>query len=246
LANIAYLTYNIPWDVYTGLHDDPTDKSLILCKVRFYFSHIFGQMARYFLLLACFDRYWMTKSIHPRNDIQRSIIAKRLVCIISVVWIILGSHQLIFMKISHGQWQIYFILNQIYLIISVSILPPVFMSILAILTYEQIKESRRQIQPKFDQSNVFILRRKDREFLLMIFMKIFLYIFTMLLYFAFSLKTLITFSTKEYSINQSNQTETLIVGLAVFLIYANHVTPFYIYVLVSKHFRTDLKNFFRR
>ena len=56
------------------------------------------------------------------------------------------------------------------------------MSILAVLTYEQIKQSRRQIPPTIDHSNAFILRRKDREFLLMIFMKVFLYIFTMLLY----------------------------------------------------------------
>lgn len=178
LINIIYLTFNIPIYIYTYLHDDPTSNSLIFCKLRFYLSHIFGQMARYFIILVCFDRYVITNINLHRRYFNRPIIAKYLILIVIIFWCVIGSHQLIFTTIDNqqfGQFGIYYIINSIYLLIVFSIIPLVLMIIFGYLTYRQIKQLHARVRPLTNNINRFIIHRRDRELSIMILIEVFIY-----------------------------------------------------------------------
>lgn len=246
LINIIYLTFNIPIIIYTYIHGDPTDRSLLFCKLRFYLSHVFGQMARYFIILACFDRYLITNINVNRRYFKRPIIAKYFILFITIFWYIIGSHQLIFTNIINqrcGQFGLYFILNNIYLLITFSIIPLVLMITFGYLTYRQVK----QLQARMSSlTNRFTIRRKDRELSKMILTEVFIYFLTMILYLSISLELLLTFPIQTNKSIKRIQIENFIMLFSVFLIYMNHAAPFYIYILVSKRFRRDFKKFFTK
>lgn len=246
LINIIYLTFNIPIYISKYFHNDLTMKSLVFCKLRFYLSHVFGQMGRYFVILACFDRYLITNINFHQRYFRQTLFAKYLILIVTIFWFVVGSHQLIFTQISNqqcGQFDLYFILNSIYLLITFSIIPLVLMIIFGYLTYYQIKQLHIRMLPL---RNYFILRRKDRELTKMILTEVFIYFLTTILFLIISLELLLTFPfvTKK-SIIQS-QIEYFILTIAVFFIYMNHAAPFYIYILVSKTFYRDFRKIFRR
>jgi hypothetical protein len=249
LINIIYLTFNIPIYIYTYLRGDPTSNSLIFCKLRFYLSHIFGQMARYFIILVCSDRYLITNINFHQRRFNRPIIAKYLILIVTIFWCIIGSHQLIFTTIDNqrcGQFGIYYIINSIYLLIVFSIIPLVLMIIFGYLTYRQIKQLHARVRPLASNINRFIVHRRDRELSIMILIEVFIYFLTMILFLSISLELLSTFYMTENKTIERIQIENFITIFSVFLIYMNHAAPFYIYILVSKRLRRDFKNIFRK
>ena len=120
LINIVYLTFNISIIIDTYMRDNPVPTSLIFCELRFYLSQLFAQMARYFIVLACFDRYVITNINFCRRSFNRPNIAKRLILFVTIFWCIIGSHQLVFTKINNGQcgqFGVYYTINSIYLLI---------------------------------------------------------------------------------------------------------------------------------
>lgn len=60
VMNICSLSYSIPQNIYTYAYGDLTVRSLIYCRIRNYLGNVWGQMARFFILLACVDRYVLT------------------------------------------------------------------------------------------------------------------------------------------------------------------------------------------
>ncbi|CAF3490159.1 unnamed protein product [Rotaria sp. Silwood2] len=250
IINIIYLTFDIPIFIYTYFHDEPIPYSLVFCKLRFYLSHVFGQMARYLFVLACFDRYILTsRNFHLRN-FNRSINAKCSILLVIIFWCIICSHQLIFTTMNNqqcGQFGIYHIINSVYLFISFLIIPSVLMIIFGYLACHQMKQFGSKIRPLTNNQNgLIIITRRDRELLLMILTQIFIFCLTTIFYLAISLELLITISRNENKSIERIQIENFILILSTFFIYMNHAAAFYIYMIVSKGFRHDFKKLLKK
>lgn len=248
LINIVYLTFNISIIIDTYMGGSLASSSLIFCKLRFYLSHVFGQMARYFIVLVCFDRYVITNINFRRRSFNRPNIAKRLILFVTIFWCIIGSHQLMFTKINNGQcgqFGIYYTINNIYVLISFSITPPVLMSTFGYLAYRQLKQSIARLAALENNQNTFIVHRRDRELLIMILTEVFIYLFATILQLAINLELLLEVYITTNKTVEHIQIENFILILSVFLVYMNHAAPFYIYILVSKGFRHDFKKLFK-
>ncbi len=61
VMNIISLSFVISQYVYTYAYGDLTVRSLVDCRIRTYLGNVWDQMARYFVVLACIDRYILTR-----------------------------------------------------------------------------------------------------------------------------------------------------------------------------------------
>ncbi|CAM4797586.1 unnamed protein product [Rotaria magnacalcarata] len=124
--------------------------------------------------------------------------------------------------------------------------PSILMTIFGYLAYRQVKQLGTRIRPSRNNQNRFIVRRSDRELLLMIFTQVFIYVISTMLYFAITLEILITSSSNINKSIERIQIESFIMSFTLFLIHMNHAANFYIYVLVSNGFRHDFKKLIKR
>ncbi|CAF2140122.1 unnamed protein product [Rotaria magnacalcarata] len=124
--------------------------------------------------------------------------------------------------------------------------PSILMTIFGYLAYRQVKQLGTRIRPSRNNQNRFIVRRSDRELLLMIFTQVFIYVISTMLYFAITLEILITYSSNINKSIERIQIESFIMSFTLFLIHMNHAANFYIYVLVSNGFRHDFKKLIKR
>ncbi|CAF4023067.1 unnamed protein product [Rotaria magnacalcarata] len=134
----------------------------------------------------------------------------------------------------------------LYLFISFAIVPSILMTIFGYLAYRQVKQLGTRIRPSRNNQNRFIVRRSDRELLLIIFTQVFIYVISTMLYFAITLEILITYSSNINKSIERIQIESFIMSFTLFLIHMNHAANFYIYVLVSNGFRHDFKKLIKR
>ncbi|CAF2081706.1 unnamed protein product [Rotaria magnacalcarata] len=124
--------------------------------------------------------------------------------------------------------------------------PSILMTIFGYLAYRQVKQLGTRIRPSRNNQNRFIVRRSDRELLLIIFTQVFIYVISTMLYFAITLEILITYSSNINKSIERIQIESFIMSFTLFLIHMNHAANFYIYVLVSNGFRHDFKKLIKR
>jgi hypothetical protein len=60
IMNDLYLTFNSLVQIFPIGYTDQAISELVLCKIRFYISNVFGQIAKTMLILACIDRFTST------------------------------------------------------------------------------------------------------------------------------------------------------------------------------------------
>jgi hypothetical protein len=234
---IIYLIWSIVPLLYTLNHTDPQTQSLVYCKLRLYGSVTLGQLLRYIVVLACTDRFFVTRTnirIRSLNSVQ---VAIKLIFIIFAVWLVACIHIPILMTIKGGvcgMFGSYKLIYTIYQITLVGILPPVLMCIFSTLTIRSLhRRHGDQIRAK----------QRDRDFMRMIVAEVMINIFTSIPYSANLVYGVITNNVAGKSA-QRLEIESFIFFLTQFLIYLISVTPFYLFILTSKPFRNEFINLF--
>ncbi|CAF0954226.1 unnamed protein product [Adineta steineri] len=253
IMNSAFMTLNIPITLYTINYGDPTIRSLSFCKIRFYLYHVWGQIARYAIVLACVDRFIMTSNYARLRVMNRYSLVKWIIGIVCIFWHIFPVHILILMTITSGRCgptDIYYLLYYIYLLVFVCIIPSTIMVICALLTYRNMRQLHTRVQPiginNAGENNRITIHRRDRDLLSMVLAEVAIYVVTTFVY---------PFIIMEISISTTMgvtksvtylQIESFISNFGTILIYFNSAVPFYTYFLVSKPFRKEFKQFFSK
>lgn len=230
---IIYLLWSVVPLIYTLDHIDPQIQSIFYCKIRLYGSHILGQYVRFSVVFACADRYFLTRTsarIRAWSSIQ---MARKLLIIMCIVWMIAGLHLPIFMDIRNGvcwMFDFYKFFYPIYQTILVGILPPVLMSVFGFLTIRSLRH-RHVVNTH--------IRRKDHDLMRMLIAEIIINILTSISFSGNLLYSTATF----FIINKSAlriEIEGFVNFLSQFLIHLLSVAPFYLFISSSKSFRREL------
>ena len=235
IFSILYIVWST-FPLFVALdHVDPQTQSLAYCKMRLYGSHSLGQIVRYLVVLACADRYFLTRT-SPRIRSWSSIrVAQKLIIINCFVWMIVSIHIPFFMQIRGGvcwMFDFYKFFYGIYLCIVVTIVPHTLMIVLGFLTIRDLH------QRHFANAK---LRQKDHDLMRMVIVEVIVSLCTVMLY-----SVDLLYSTATYFVvNKSADRlaiESFIAFLGNFIINAHGVAPFYIYMILSKTFRREFTN----
>jgi len=253
VMNNVFLLSNIPLQVYISYNGDPTLSSLIFCKLRYYLPNVWGQMARYFVVLACIDRFAVTSTDVRLRNFSRPSTARYLIGIITVFCHLVAIHLLIMITIMNercGPVGPYYSVYTFYLLIFFNLIPPITMAIFGCLAYFNMKRLHSRVRPI---ANVIVgshgdvrIHRRDRELLSMLLAEIIVYIVATLLYPFILLEASITNLMAINKSLQQIQIENFILFIASYLVTFNHAAPFYIYFITSQAFPRDINQLVNR
>lgn len=249
LFNILYLSFNIPLTIYSYHYTDPSTYSIGFCKFQTYFSLVLGQMARYVIVFACFDRYLATNRQFLAKYPDRMGLAKRFIVLSVLMWCVLDTHHLFLTTIQNGvcgQYGNYYFINRIFLLVSFNTVPPILMIVFGYLAFRQLRRVHSCIEPMTILHSTVLLCRKDRKFLTMIFTEVMMYFLTTSLYLVMSLYLIVKSDVKMNVALPLSSTESLLILCSKCVSYINHVAPFYLYLCLSKEFRQDLIRWLER
>ena len=248
VINNIYLIFAIPPTLYSLTYGDLNGRSLIYCKLRFYLTNTLGQTARYIIMLACFDRYAMTTSYHIRfRFLTRSSTACYLMLSVGIIWHVIPIHIPIHTIIAQGrctQIGLYYILHYVYIIVFACFIPILFMGVLGYLTYNNLRQLHKRIQPinqHAERTNT--IRNRDRELLLMVFAEVLVHIVTMLLYPFVLLEISITTYIGLVKNTDRIRIENFLFNIASILFFISLGSRFYTFLVVSRAFRKDSKRY---
>ena len=221
--------------IYSLDHIDSQTQSLVYYKARLYVSHTLGQCIRYIIVMACADRFFVTRTSVRIRALNSMEMAVKLVLITCLACSLVAVHIPILLNIKSGvcgMFGLYKLIYSFYLITLNGIVPPVLMIIFSALTIYSIDQQHR---------NQVRARQRDRDFMRMIIAEVVVNIFTTIPYSANTVYGAVTYTISDKS-TQRLEIESFISFLTQFLIYFISVTPFYVFILTSKPFRNEFIN----
>ncbi|CAF1354659.1 unnamed protein product [Didymodactylos carnosus] len=199
-------------------------------------------LSRYYIVLACIDRFALTSTNVKYRQFSQTKVAYYLIPITALVWFIIPMHIVIFQTIDINrctQVGFYLLFFSIYTVIFATIIPPLSMILFILLIFNNLKQIRKRIQPTLTPHQIHI-KQRDYQLMKMLWLQVSVYICSTLLYPPALLYIAIT---KDI---QKNNTRLAIESLMIFLttgflIYINVSMPFYLYLFISKTFRKEYK-----
>ena len=236
---LVHLIWSVSPLLHTLNYPDLQLHSIFYCKIRLYLSHSLSQCLRYFVVCACADRFFVTRTNVQIRSLSSIHIAKKFVFMIIVVCFLISIHVPILPDIREnvcGMFGSYKLIYSIYQITFVGILPLVLMSIFSILTI-------RSIHHRHDPQRR--TRKIDRYVLRMVLAEVLVNISTSIPYSINLVYGAVTYHTVEKSAERL-EIESFMTFVCQFLIYLIGVVPFYLFLLTSKPFRKGFLNILRK
>jgi hypothetical protein len=255
------LCFAMSTSLYALNNRDPLTYNEAYCKIRQYLISSILTMARCCVGMACVDRYAISSQSVKTRSFGRPRVARYIITIIIVMWLILASHLVILNTIQNGKCVMpgdysYFYAG--YAIVGAGIIPPGMMVTFTILAAKNIRQLRRRVQPthvdRNHNANVNIptnantgvhLKQHDYQLLKMLMVDITIYCSSAVpapIYYVYAAITLKSPKTPE---QVAWQTFFNFFTYQV-LLYTAASTSFYTNFLVSKAFRNELRLFLSR
>ena len=230
----------------------------IYCKIRNYLVYTLFSISSWLFVLASLDRFYGTN----QSTIQRQLycsyrMAFKLSFLTIGICVLAHIHMIIFydffltlnpynrltLKCTSNALA-YNIFYAFFILIFYSLLPPLLMSIIGILTVKNFRQSRRQINSitMFTLSRTMKTRREINQLIKVLSLQIILLIIFTIphssywIYIAFTSSILKTNLIREY--------EKFFLNIARILLYINYGSSFYIQIIISKTFRDEFFKFF--
>ena len=232
VINNLYLLFAIPPTIYTLSYGDLNSRSVIYCKLRFYLTHTLGQTARYFLILACIDRFILTtNTVRFRYLIQPST-ARYFMILIFLFWHIFPIHIPVLTTIANGrcsQFGLYYIVYYVYVIVFVCFIPMILMTIFGYLTYYNMRQLHRRVQPIRTREDFRTIENRDRDLLRMVLAEVIIHLLTTIGYPVILLEVAITTYLGMVKDIDRNRIENFITTIASLLLFINVGSRFYIF-----------------
>ena len=223
-----------------GFAYDITIISNVICKLRYYGGYIFFAVSPYFMILACFDRYCSSSASTARRSWSNKKVAKRLIIGAIILASILYLHMAIFYEIvTSGSSKsctarsgIYNIFYKLFYLIVYCLLPSSCMGIFCALTFINIRQQSRRIQPALVAGNNNRRSRIQGQMIKMLFSQVLTQLLCILPHAIISLLSLfINTSTTIYSF--FNQ-------IFILPLFVSYTTSFYVFTLSSPVYRQEL------
>jgi len=232
ISAIIYLIWSTAPHFYSLNYVDAQTQSLFYCKIRLFVGHSLGQYLRFCIVLACIDRFLVTRIDVRLRSFHSIAIAKKFLLIMTVVCPLFAIHLPIFMEIRNNvcsQFGVYKLAYATYQFIVVGVVPPVLMIVFSILTVVSLQHRHNgQVRAK----------QRDRHLLKMVIVEVILNVIVSIPYSINLLYGALTHLTSKNA--RRLEIESFITFLTTFSIYLISITPFYLFVFTSKSFR---KNF---
>ncbi len=232
---IIYLIWSVSPFMYMLNYTDFQTQSVLYCKMRLYISVSLGECLRYFVVFACADRFFVTRTNIRIRSLHSISVAIKFVFIISVVCFSITMHLPIFMNIRNnicGTVGLYKLLYAVYQITIVGILPPLLMSIFSILTIRSLYQQHGALRR---------LRQRDRYLMRMVMAEVMANVSISIPYSINIVYGAATFYDVDKSARRL-EIEAFITFVTQFIIYLAGVVPFYLFLLTSKPFRRGFIN----
>ncbi|CAF1382975.1 unnamed protein product [Adineta steineri] len=253
IFNGLNIIVNVWSRLYATFGPDMTNLNVDLCKLRYYSGHVWSQIGRYMVCLACIDRYFLVANNIRFRIINRPVVIRSIIGGIIVFWHIVGIHVVILTKIENGfcsQFGVYNLIYFVYTLIVVSFIPPLLMVVFGVRGYRVMKRLHARIQPlghtAAGNNGDTIVNRRDRELLYMVLVESAVYVSTNVLFPLINLEIGITNYMGRQKSPLYSQIELFLLNLGSVFIYFNNAVPFYTYLMASKTFRKDVKELFTK
>jgi hypothetical protein len=224
------------------LPNEPALNSSIFCKTRSYITHSFLMMSRSSVALACIDRFALcSRNVHIRRLNQRHI-AIILVIIISILWLIIPIHMIVYNNIQIpdgrcGASGIYLIIFSAYIAIVTSI-PLAIMIIFSFWAIQSLQYTRTRVHPNTPRR----IAKRDVQLMTILISEVVVYFLSTVWFPIYTIYLAIT-------VNTSKTTSRLAIEgfmrylILSFLVFLNSCSIFYVHLLASKVFRQECKQF---
>ncbi|CAF0837888.1 unnamed protein product [Adineta steineri] len=234
--------------VYALDNTNPVTASLFFCQFQFYSRHSFNQMMRTYFIFACIDRYAISSNnVRIRSFSQYRTTIYIIICI-PIFWLLLSIFPVMLRSLENGKCQgkpgSPSIILSVYISIVVGVVPLISMIIFGILMLKNLKNIRARVQPTGISSVIkYGLHKRDRDMMRMLLIETMCYITT-----TAPLSISLIYQAASQTVTKGNDQQriesfiTYFTG--TFLIYFNNSLSFWIYIVVSRSFRLELKNLF--
>lgn len=220
----------ITFNVYSTPSQAP-----IYCKVRTFFTYMPLSASAWFIVAASADRFATSSPSARIRSLSNVKISQRVICSITFITCLIWAEMFIcFNANANGTvcapvTSFCNTFNNFNLLISYSLLPPIFMCVLGWMTVRHVRH-----RPIHRQSNI-----KDRQLTIMLIVQVFCIAFLSL---PLSIQKLYAqFTVNEVKSLQRNQIENFIATVVNLLGLSNTSTSFYMFTLTSHAFRKELK-----
>ncbi len=258
LPMLFALCFGIGSILYSLDHEDPRFTNVVFCKVRSYSLQASSMIARWLIMAACIDRYTST-SVHVYlRRFARVHVAHRTIVIITLCWLVIPIHILIFYEIRSNVCAIFSnvpaaLYHSIYTMVMGGFLPILTMILCAVGIRHNLNLKRQRRQQQLngtlnDRQNIANeqqRRLRDRHVLSMLFIQIAVYVVATIpqltnLLFSAIVRNVPNKSPDRLAI------ESFLTYLAELLTYLFPATSFYIYSLASHTYRRELVKLLRK
>ncbi|CAF0905549.1 unnamed protein product [Didymodactylos carnosus] len=243
ITNLIILNTGIPTNIFSLTNTNPATYSLVYCKVRMYIIHSLLMVSRFYIVLACADRYALC-SPNPRiRDFTRPKVARVLIPLTLFVFFLMPIHLPILMTIQQSKCimpGLYNLLWSIYIMLLAGLFPLISMAVFGLLACRNIRYLRRRIQPSGVSQRIRI-KNRDYQLMKMLFVEVIIYILTTLMYPSYAFYSALTLNASKGTQRIANEAFVSFLS-GSFLLYINNCSTFYIYVFTSTTFRKELRS----
>ncbi|CAF0842444.1 unnamed protein product [Adineta ricciae] len=217
---------------YALNHIDIQVQSVFFCKIRLYIVHVLGLVLRYVVVLACIDRFVITRANIRVRSLSSIRMAVGSTMVMIVLCFLIAMHLPILTNIRNGvcgMIGLYKVIYSFYQIIVVGLLPPILMIIFSALTIQNLWRQH---------ASRLSARRRDRNLMRMLIAEVTVDIVISIPYSANLIHGAVVNNSAGKSTKQI-EIETFITFFTQFLIYITSVVPFYLFLCASKPFQRE-------
>jgi hypothetical protein len=236
----------------------------IYCKIRNYLVYTLFSISSWLFVLASLDRYFATNQSAIKRQFYCSYrTAFKLISLTIFICVFVHIHMLIFYGYylnldAYNQLTLtctsnslaYSVFYAFFILIFYSFLPPILMSIMSLLTINNIRKSRRRtnILTVLTLSKIVQTRRDTNQLIKILSLQIFILILFTIPHSIYWLY--IAFTALDRKSNLQREYEKFALNIVRILLYINYGSSFYIQIIISRTFRLEfikfLKKIFRR
>ncbi|CAF0968465.1 unnamed protein product [Adineta ricciae] len=252
LTAAVFSIVGVSWGIGTNMYavyqpPDPFIMSDALCRIRGYLLQTSSVLTRTMIILACAGRVAASSNQVRIRQLNQPRVIVKIIAATTLFWMIISIQLPIFQRIemnrcaTFGVFGLWFSAYQIFLF---GLVFPSLMIILSILILKNLKNIRGSVRPQEQADNTQrhqLLSRRDMNLLKLTFAEVISCFVLSFLYPINALYGVIASNVPNKS-KERIQIEGFMTFFAqVFLLYLNYCITFYLYVIISKPFRQEIK-----
>ena len=237
--------------IYATNNFNPMNSNVVFCGLQFYLRHLFNEIMRTCLVLACFDQYVSCSRQAHIRALSRYEVARKIIPTITIFWSIIAIIPIMLRRLENNQCGIRsglsMIFYTIYIVIVVGLFPLTALIVCEILLIKKLKIIKNpRVQPTLN-SNVgnIIFRKRDRDMIRMLSVELCFFIITSIPAAIVAIYKLIIENLEKT--NEQKEIDGFIIYFTqTFLLYIGNTLSFWVFLVTSRTYRLELKNMLLR